>query len=87
MTNGKKRLIFSTSIISIEKNHKNYNKDKKPVIKFYLITEIVFFSCKVLFDYSKPPKKTRMKPHKTAFITLTSSNKKRELLALLVVFI
>nr|DAS98814.1 MAG TPA: hypothetical protein [Caudoviricetes sp.] len=71
----------------MKKITKNYNKDKKPVIKFYLITEIVFFSCKILFDYSKPPLKTRIKPHKTAFITLTSSNKKRERLALLVSFV
>jgi len=50
----------------------------KPVIKFYLITEIVFFSCKVLFDYSKPPTKTRKK-------ALPPATKKRERLALLVV--
>ena len=77
MTNGKKRLIFSTCFITIEKKYQKLHKNKKPVIKFYLITEIVFFSCKVLFDYSKPPQKTRIKPHETAFLTLTTSNKKK----------
>ena len=44
MTNGKKRLIFSTSIFPIEKKYQKLHKDKKP------------------------PQKTRIKPHETAFI-------------------
>ena len=57
MTNGKKRLIFSASIITIKKNAKNYNKDKKPVIKFYLITEIVFSVVKFYLTTQNRPQK------------------------------